>query len=57
MQLPIGEGETFKGTIDVVNMKEILYRDEFGITVDINPIDKKHKYWKVMNEARDNLLD
>lgn len=38
-------------------MQEIIFKDEYGTIIDVTPIGKKHKYWKIMNTARENLLD
>src|SRR6478609_2017831 len=35
IQIPIGMEENFKGVIDLIRMKAILYRDDLGNTIDI----------------------
>ena len=41
VQLPIGREDTFKGVIDLVDMKAILYRDDLGKQVDVVEIPEE----------------
>src|SRR5476649_2709012 len=50
IQIPIGSEENFKGVIDLVAMKAILYRDDLGAQIDVVEIPpelmaeaKKHR--------------
>ncbi len=50
LQLPIGIEDTFRGVIDLVEMKAILYRDDLGSQIDVTDIPpelmpeaKKHR--------------
>ena len=55
VQLPIGAEDTFKGMVDLIEMKALVYVDDLGKTseaVDI-PEDMKEK----VEEYRQNLLD
>ena len=38
IQLPIGSEDAFRGVIDLVNMKAILYRDDRGEQIDVTDI-------------------
>jgi elongation factor G len=55
VQLPIGAEADFRGIIDLVGMKAILYRDELGKEFDVVDIPDDHV--DVANAARENLLE
>ena len=57
MQIPLGENTTFKGIIDLIEMKEIIWMDEYGLVVDINPLTEKHELYKQALEFRDKLIE
>ena len=43
IQIPIGSEENFKGVIDLIRMKAILYRDDLGNTIDV--VDIPAELW------------
>src|SRR5437763_3978993 len=56
IQIPIGSEENFKGVVDLIAMKAILYRDDQGVTVDVvdipaNLLDEANKHRERMVEA------
>ncbi|PRX26202.1 translation elongation factor 2 (EF-2/EF-G) [Orenia metallireducens] len=56
IQLPIGKEEDFKGSIDLVEMKAIVYDEELGINYEIVDIpteleDKAQEYRELLIEA------
>jgi len=56
IQLPIGKEDTFKGVIDLVEMKAITWNDEsLGATFDVNeiPADRLDE----AQEARDKMIE
>jgi elongation factor G len=55
IQLPIGAEADFRGIIDLLNMKAIIYNDELGKDVDIVDIPDDHK--DVAAAAREHLLE
>ena len=55
IQLPIGSAEDFKGIIDLVNCKAIIYKDEEGKDSDI--IDIPEEYAKQARDYRHKLLE
>jgi len=66
IQLPIGYAEDFKGIIDLVEMKAIIYNDDKGQDMTITDVpadllDQAKKYRDIMVEAvaevDDNLLE
>jgi len=38
IQLPIGIEDTFRGVIDLVEMRAIVYRDDLGSQIDVTDI-------------------
>ena len=42
VQIPIGEEETFRGVIDLISMKAILYQDDTGVNFDEVDIPEDH---------------
>ncbi len=38
IQIPIGSEDTFRGVVDLVEMKAILYRDDLGSQIDVTEI-------------------
>ncbi len=66
LQLPIGSEEKFKGLIDLVEMKAILYEDEMGVKFSVTDIpaelkDQAQEYHNKLietaAESEDNLLE
>src|ERR671935_30150 len=55
VQLPIGAEAEFRGIIDLVGMKAILYRDELGKEFDVVDIPDDHL--DVAQAAREHLLE
>jgi elongation factor G len=55
LNIPIGEGETFKGVVDLIEMKAIIYAEDDGTNYDVVdiPDDLKEKARK----WRENLLE
>ena len=56
IQLPIGHAEDFKGIIDLVEMKAIIYNDDKGqdmsiVDIPADMIDQAKKYRDIMVEA------
>ena len=54
LQLPIGAESEFKGIIDLVEMKAIVYKDDLGKEQDVIEIPADHA--DVSAEAREHLL-
>ncbi len=43
LQLPLGEGANFRGVIDLLSMKEIIYeKDELGIEFEVKEIEEEN---------------
>jgi elongation factor G len=55
IQLPIGAESDFRGIIDLINMKAILYRDDLGKDIEVTDIPADHV--DVADDARETLLD
>jgi elongation factor G len=55
VQLPIGAEADFRGIIDLVGMKAIIYKDELGKEFDVTDIPED--YVDVANAAREHLLE
>jgi elongation factor G len=55
IQLPIGAESEFRGLIDLINMKAIIYKDELGKDIEITEIPADHA--DVAQAARETLLD
>jgi len=55
IQLPIGAEDTFKGLIDLVEMKEYIYTNDLGTDIQITDIPEDMK--DLANEYRQKLLD
>src|ERR1700761_2149501 len=55
IQLPIGSEADFKGIVDLINMKAIVYKDELGKDVSIEEIPAD--LVDAANAAREHLLD
>jgi elongation factor G len=55
VQLPIGAESAFRGIIDLVGMKAIIYKDELGKEYDIVEIPEDHA--EVAQAAREHLLE
>jgi elongation factor G len=55
VQLPIGAEGDFRGIIDLVGMKAIIYKDELGKEFDVVDIPAEHA--EVARAAREHLLE
>ncbi len=55
IQLPIGSEETFKGIIDLVEMKADIYYDDLGKDMRVEPIPED--MMDLANEYREKLMD
>ena len=55
IQLPIGAESEFRGIVDLVNMKAIIYKDELGKDIEITEIPAE--YADAAAAAREHLLD
>jgi elongation factor G len=55
VQLPIGAEADFRGIIDLVGMKAIVYHDELGKEFDV--VDIPEEYVDAANAAREQLLE
>jgi elongation factor G len=55
VQLPIGAESDFRGIVDLINMKAIIYKDELGKDVEVTEIPEDHK--DVAEAAREHLLE
>jgi elongation factor G len=55
LQLPIGAEGGFRGIIDLVGMKAIIYKDELGKEYDVVDIPEEHA--EVAGAAREHLLE
>ncbi|KAL4428899.1 hypothetical protein ABPG74_001386 [Tetrahymena malaccensis] len=58
LQIPIGDSDQFKGVVDLINMKKIIWLDQMGNTVDISDLSKKDmKLYDQANIYREKLLE
>ena len=55
IQLPIGAEDTFKGLVDLIEMKALVYVDDLGKTSE--PVDIPEDMMDKVEEYRQNLLD
>ena len=55
IQLPIGSEESFKGIVDLVNMDSIIYYDDLGKDMRIEPIPEDMR--DLAEQYRQNLLE
>ena len=55
IQLPIGAEGDFRGIVDLINMKAIIYTDELGKEFEVVEIPASHT--EVAADAREHLLD
>jgi elongation factor G len=55
VQLPIGAESEFRGIVDLVGMKAIIYKDELGKEFDVVDIPEDHA--EVAQTAREHLLE
>jgi len=55
LQLPIGAESEFRGIVDLVNMKAILYLDELGKEIEVVDIPETHL--EAATAARETLVD
>jgi elongation factor G len=55
IELPIGKEDTFKGVIDVVSKKAIVYNDDLGNSFDV--IEIPEEYVAAAEAARQELLE
>ncbi|EAS05318.2 elongation factor Tu GTP-binding domain protein (macronuclear) [Tetrahymena thermophila SB210] len=58
LQVPIGDSDQFKGVVDLIHMKKIIWLDQMGNTVDISPISKSDmKLYDQAHIYREKLLE
>jgi len=66
IQIPIGSEDKFKGIVDLVSMKAIVYTDDLGTTSDIGDIPEeliplaeeyREKLLEAVAEVDDNLME
>ncbi len=43
LQIPVGEADTFKGIIDLIENQAYIYHDDQGKTFDVTPIPEEYK--------------
>lgn len=55
VQLPVGEEDSFKGVIDLINMDAIIYEDELGVNFD--RVEIPEDYREKAEEYREILLE
>jgi elongation factor G len=55
VQLPIGAEAGFRGVIDLINMKAIVYKDDLGQEWDVEEIPADHQ--ELANEARTAVVE
>jgi len=56
LHVPLGEGSNFRGIIDLVDMKQAIFRDrDYGLNYDIEDIEEK--LLPMAEEHRDRLLE
>ncbi|HEX2232957.1 MAG TPA: elongation factor G [Thermoleophilaceae bacterium] len=55
VQLPIGAEADFRGVVDLINMKAIVYKDDLGQEWDVEDIPADHQ--DVAQEARTALIE
>jgi elongation factor G len=55
VQLPIGAEADFRGVVDLINMKAILYKDDLGQEWDVEDIPADHQ--DIAHEARTALIE
>jgi elongation factor G len=54
IQLPIGAESDFRGIVDLINMKAIVYKDELGKEFEVTDIPRRPRDAQA---AREHLLD
>lgn len=55
VQLPIGVEDGFRGLVDLVSLKAVVYNDDLGISVEEKPIPED--MISLVNEYREKLLE
>lgn len=55
IQLPIGVSETFKGLIDLVEMKQYIYNDDLGVDITVSDIEPA--YLEQAKKYRNELIE
>tara|TARA_X000001036_G_scaffold203522_1_gene191184 strand:- start:35 stop:2125 length:2091 start_codon:yes stop_codon:yes gene_type:complete len=55
LNIPIGEGETYKGVVDLIDMKAIIYAEDDGTNFDVVDIPDELK--EKANKWREHLLE
>lgn len=55
VQLPVGEEDGFQGVIDLLEMKALIYRDDFGLSFD--RVDIPEEYVALAGEWREKLVE
>ena len=65
LQIPVGEEDKFKGVVDLVNMKAIIYKDKMGekwdiedIPSDLSPlvVEKRQELLEILAEIDDSFM-
>ncbi|KAL4460614.1 hypothetical protein ABPG72_002901 [Tetrahymena utriculariae] len=58
LQIPIGDSDQFKGIVDLIHMKKVVWLDQMGNTVDISPLSKSDmKLYDQTHIYREKLLE
>ncbi len=55
IQIPIGQAETFKGVIDLIEQKAYIYENDLGTDIKVTDIPEEYK--EQAQKYRDNLIE